>query len=60
MDHPQELLIAYVLLTGLIVLSVFMGNLDEHLNMTHGELLAILFLFTVVPGILLVALSRRT
>lgn len=58
MDELKGPIVAYVLLMAVVVVSVVMGNVAEEIGVTWTEFLLVVFLFTIVPGLLLLYLHR--
>lgn len=58
MVFSKRAVITYLLLMFVVLLSVIFGNLDEQLDASQAEIYFVLFLFTVVPGLLILVLLR--
>lgn len=60
MDELNGPVVAYVLLLGLVVVSLILGNVPEELGVTQEEFFLAVTLFTVLPGLLLFYMWRTT
>lgn len=58
MSELKGPIVAYVLLMTIVVISVVMGNVAEEIGVTQTDFLLVVFLFTGVPGLLLLYLRR--